>query len=95
MLCATPDAAGVSGMISENVRMNLTFRHFDVMNTGKSILAFVAGAAAGAVAALLLAPDSGEKTRDKLRSKAAGATGIAKEKILEGLDALENALEDK
>ncbi len=65
------------------------------MDTGKSILAFLAGAAAGAVAALLFAPDSGERTRDRLRSKAADATGMAKEKILEGLDALEAALEDK
>lgn len=65
------------------------------MDTGKSILAFLAGAAAGAVAALLFAPDSGERTRDRLRSKAADATGMAKEKILEGLDALETALEDK
>ena len=65
------------------------------MDTGKSILGFLAGAAAGAVAALLFAPDSGERTRDRLRSKAADATGMAKEKILEGLDALEAALEDK
>ena len=52
------------------------------MNTGKTILAFIAGAAAGAAAALLMAPESGEKTRDK-------------EKILEGLDAIEAALEEK
>ena len=65
------------------------------MDTGKTILAFLAGAAAGAVAALLLAPDSGERTRDRIRSKAADATGVAKEKILEGLDALEAALEDE
>lgn len=65
------------------------------MDTGKTILTFLAGAAAGAVAALLLAPDSGEKTREKLRSKAADMTGVAKEKILEGLDAIEAALEDE
>lgn len=65
------------------------------MDTGKTILAFLAGAAAGAVAALLLAPDSGERTRDRIRSKAADATGAAKEKVLEGLDALEAALEDE
>ncbi len=70
-------------------------RYWNVMDTGKSILTFIAGAAAGAVAALLLAPDSGEKTRDRLRSKAASATNDAREKILEGLDALEAALEDK
>ncbi|MBQ2113403.1 MAG: YtxH domain-containing protein [Bacteroidales bacterium] len=65
------------------------------MDTGKTILAFLAGAAAGAVAALLLAPDSGERTRDRIRSKAADATGAAKEKILEGLDVLEAALKDE
>lgn len=70
-------------------------RYWNVMDTGKSILTFIAGAAAGAVAALLLAPDSGEKTRDRLRSKAVSATNDAREKILEGLDALEAALEDK
>lgn len=65
------------------------------MNTGKTILAFIAGAAAGAAAALLMAPESGEKTRDKLCAKAAGAADMAKEKILEGLDAIEAALEEK
>ncbi len=65
------------------------------MNTGKTILAFIAGAAAGAAAALLMAPESGEKTRDKLRAKTAGAADMAKEKILEGLDAIEAALEEK
>ena len=70
-------------------------RYWNVMDAGKSILTFIAGAAAGAVAALLLAPDSGENTRDRLRSKAVSATNDAREKILEGLDALEAALEDK
>lgn len=65
------------------------------MDTGKTILTFLAGAATGAVAALLLAPDSGEKTRERLRLRAADAAGIAKEKILEGLDALEAALEEE
>ncbi|MBQ8422359.1 MAG: YtxH domain-containing protein [Bacteroidales bacterium] len=65
------------------------------MNTGKSILAFVAGAAVGAVAALLMAPDSGAKTREKIRSGAADAAGMAKDKIIEGLDMLEAALEEK
>ena len=55
----------------------------------------MAGAAAGAVAALLLAPESGEKTRGRIRAKAAGAANMAKEKILEGLDALETAIEEE
>lgn len=58
-------------------------------------MAFVAGAAVGAVAALLMAPDSGAKTREKIRSGAADAAGMAKDKIIEGLNMLEAALEEK
>lgn len=65
------------------------------MDTGKTLLTFLAGAAVGAVTALLLAPESGERTRDRIRAKAADAAGMAKEKILEGLDSLEEALEEK
>ena len=54
------------------------------MDTGKTIFAFMAGAAAGAVAALLLAPESGARTRERIRAKAADITGTAKERILEG-----------
>ncbi|MBR5184545.1 MAG: YtxH domain-containing protein, partial [Bacteroidales bacterium] len=36
----------------------------------KGLVAFIGGALAGAVAAILLAPDSGENTRRKLRDKA-------------------------
>lgn len=68
---------------------------FDIMDIGKTIFAFMAGAAAGAAVALLLAPDSGEKTREKIRSKTTDAVGKAKEKILEGLDAVETVLEEE
>ena len=68
---------------------------FDIMDIGKTIFAFMAGAAAGAAVALLLAPDSGEKTREKIRSKAADITGTAKERILEGLDAIQEVLEEE
>ena len=65
------------------------------MDTVKTILAFMAGTAAGAVVALLLAPESGEKTRERIRAKAAGAATSVKEKILEGLDAAEAILEEE
>lgn len=65
------------------------------MDTGKSILVFMAGAAVGAVAALLLAPESGAKTRERIRAKAADVTGTAKERILEGLDAIQEVLEEE
>ena len=63
------------------------------MDTGKTILTFLAGAAAGAVAALLLAPEAGAKTREKIRAKATDIAGRAKEKIIEALDAVEAASE--
>ena len=65
------------------------------MNTGNSLLCFFAGAMAGAVAALFLAPDSGANTRAKIRQSAADMAGKAKERIAEGLDIIEDALEDK
>jgi gas vesicle protein len=65
------------------------------MDTGKTIFAFMAGAAAGAVAALLLAPESGAHTRERIRAKAADITGTAKERILEGLDAIQEVLEEE
>lgn len=66
----------------------------EIMNTGKSLLCFLAGAMAGAVAAVLLAPDSGENTRAKIRQGAADIAGKAKDKILENLDNIEKALEE-
>ncbi len=36
----------------------------------KGLIAFIGGALAGAAAAILLAPDSGENTRRKLKEKA-------------------------
>ena len=65
------------------------------MNTGKSLLCFFAGVAAGAVAALFLAPDSGVNTRARIRQGASEMVGKAKGKIAEGLDDIENVLEDK
>ena len=59
------------------------------------MLCFIAGAMAGAVATLLLAPDSGENTRAKIRKGAADLNGKAKEKIAEGLGIIEEALEEE
>ena len=65
------------------------------MNTGNTLFAFIAGAATGAAVALLLAPESGEKTRAKICKTASGVADMAKGKILESLDAIEAALEEK
>ena len=65
------------------------------MSTGNSLLCFIAGAVAGAVTAVLLAPDSGEKTRARIKQGASDVVGKAKGKIAEGLGILEDALEEK
>ena len=73
----------------------MTLGPFFIMDTGKTLLTFLAGAAVGAMTALLLAPDSGDKTRGRLRAKAAGLADMTKGKILEGLDAIEAALQEE
>ena len=73
----------------------MTLGPFFIMDTGKTLLTFLAGAAVGAMTALLLAPDSGDKTRGRLRAKAAGVADMAQGKILEGLDAIEAALPEE
>ena len=45
------------------------------MNAGNSFLCFLAGALAGAVAAVLMAPDSGANTRAKIKQGVADMTG--------------------
>ncbi len=55
----------------------------------------MAGTVAGAAAALLMAPESGAKTRERIRAKAADVAGAAKERILEGLDAIQEGLEEE
>lgn len=84
-----------SGIICEKVRVVFDTWTFFIMDTGKTLLTFLAGAAVGAMTALLLAPDSGDKTRGRLRAKAAGVADMAKGKILEGLDAIEAALQEE
>jgi len=51
------------GWFVENRIENMT-------NTGKTLLTFLTGAAAGAIAGILLAPKSGKETRQLLSSKA-------------------------
>jgi gas vesicle protein len=65
------------------------------MNAGNSMLCFIAGAVVGAATAVLLAPDSGENTRAKIRKSATDMAGKAKGKIVEGLEAAEEILEEK
>jgi gas vesicle protein len=45
------------------------------------LIALVAGAAAGAIVSLLLAPQSGAETRDMISEKAKGLAGDVKDKL--------------
>ena len=38
-------------------------------NTGNTLLALLAGAAIGAIAGILMAPDKGSKTREKIKTR--------------------------
>lgn len=60
-------------------------------NTGAGalMLAFVAGAVAGAAVALLFAPASGEDTRDYLNQKAREGRDRAKDALDQGRDVLQ------
>jgi gas vesicle protein len=64
------------------------------MSVGNSLLCFIAGAVTGAAAAILLAPDSGENTRAKIRNRASDIAGRTKIQIKEGLDTIEQVLEE-
>ena len=51
------------------------------MNTGKVLLSVLAGVASGAVLGVLLAPDKGSDTREKLSAKGKEYADSAKEKF--------------
>lgn len=65
------------------------------MNTGNSLLYFIAGAVTGAALALFLTSDSARHTRARIRKNVADIAGRAKEEIAESLDIIEQALEEK
>lgn len=58
------------------------------MSSGKVILGFLAGAAAGAVLGILFAPDKGSETRRKIAEKGEGYIDDVKEKVNHMMDDL-------
>ena len=58
-------------------------------NSGKIILALLAGASAGVIAGLLMAPDSGTATRDSLKKSASKLGKDLEKKLQEGMSKLE------
>ena len=58
-------------------------------NSGKIILALLAGASAGVIAGLLMAPDSGTATRDSLKKSASKLSKDLEKKLQDGMSKLE------
>jgi gas vesicle protein len=61
------------------------------MSTTKVLLGFVAGAAVGALAGILFAPDSGENTRKKIQDKTGDWGDAAKDSFNGLIDGVKNA----
>ena len=61
------------------------------MSSSKVLLGFVAGAAVGALAGILFAPDAGTNTRKKIASKAGDWTDAAKESFGGLIDGVKKA----
>jgi gas vesicle protein len=60
------------------------------MSNKKTMMAILAGAAAGAIAGILLAPDKGSETRKKISSGAGDFTDTVKNSFGEFIDNLRN-----
>ena len=58
-------------------------------NSGKIMLALLAGASAGVIAGLLMAPDSGTATRDSLKKSASKLGKDLEKKLQDGMSKLE------
>lgn len=59
----------------------ITKTKFNMSNGQKILFSFLAGAAAGVVAGLLLAPDSGKEIRKKIAKKASDIKGNLENRI--------------
>ena len=64
-------------------------------STGKVLAGFLIGAAVGAVAGILLAPDKGSVTRKKIADKASETGSAVKESLSEKLDELKDFVVSK
>lgn len=71
----------------------ISLKKLTAMNSKDSIFAFIAGAAVGAIAALLFAPEKGSETRARIARKAEEAKSLADE-LKESLRETGNGLKE-
>ena len=64
------------------------------MSSSKTLLGFVAGAAVGALAGILFAPDKGSKTRKKIKQKSGDMADSVKHKFSDFIDSVKNVYSD-
>lgn len=65
------------------------------MANTKTILGFIAGACIGAIAGILLAPDSGGTTRKKIADKSGDIKDAVKDRVTGFLDKLQKGVEQE
>jgi len=63
-------------------------------NSGSNFVSFLTGAAAGALAGILLAPDKGSTTRKKIKSQAQNVGSEIDDNVHEKVDGLKNYIND-
>lgn len=68
--------------------------HFIMANT-KVILGIIAGLSIGAIAGILLAPDSGTATRKKIVDKSGDLKDAVKDSVLGFLDKLQKSVDEE
>lgn len=64
-------------------------------NSGKILLAMLAGASAGVIAGLMMAPDTGEATRTSVKKWAGKVSKDLEKNLQAGLDEIKNMSGDK
>lgn len=65
------------------------------MANTKIVLGFIAGAALGAIAGILIAPEKGAETRQKIIDKSGDLKDLVKESVLGFLDKLQKGVDEE
>ena len=73
----------------ENFRIDVPLNNFFMNTTSKVLTGVLVGASVGIIAGILIAPDSGKRTREKIAGKAKDAKNL----VSDSLDDLKSAYE--